>query len=107
VSDEEAAKSLAEFLKRAIISGIELGGDGVLGRLAFRWSLPVVVSSVIQVDREEVVGIEERGDEVVMYTRLGTVVRAVVKLSKFSEYSYSVEVQVIEATQPVAALEEV
>ena len=106
VSDESVAKSLAEFIKKAIISGVDLMGDGALGKVAFTWSLPAVINRMIGVDRDSVVDMEEREDEVLLYTRLGSVIRTLVRLNRINEYSYSVEVQVIEATQPVVAVEE-
>jgi len=36
VSDEEAAKTLADFIKRAIVSGVDVGGDGGVGVLRWR-----------------------------------------------------------------------
>lgn len=106
VSDESVAKSLAEFIKKAIVSGIDLAGEDALGRIVFTWSLPAVINRVIGVDGDNVVDMEEREDEVLLYTRLGSVIRTLVRLNRISEYSYSVEVQIIEATQPVAAIEE-
>ena len=106
VSDESVAKSLAEFIKKAIVSGVDLVGEGALSKVAFTWSLPAVINRMIGVDRDSVVDMEEREDEVLLYTRLGSVIRTLVRLNRINEYSYSVEVQVIEATQPVVAVEE-
>ena len=81
-------------------------GEGALSKVAFTWSLPAVINRMIGVDRDSVVDMEEREDEVLLYTRLGSVIRTLVRLNRINEYSYSVEVQVIEATQPVVAVEE-